>query len=389
MTTPTDTPSPRITRDKIKAPLNETTDSVASGKYFRLEDLLRQTLALVGDIADAKGHDRRTAAGSTSPTTPHLLSSDECILLRKDSAVDHPFFPRYRSYSSSSSLASPNLANTTRRSRFASGEDSFDVDTSSAPSPSASLPVQEPFSPGILALSLDAVVEQKRSGQNNNTESFCLDPSSSITSLDNSGGSATATSVTTVGRVPNLTTITASSSWQPPTPSTSPENLPSPSSACGLWNLRSLPSHRRKSSRESTCCEEHQSTASSASARWHVRILPISSLATGALAPVAGRCEAADSLPSSTPLPATPAYVKLEAMIPYRFASDSTLATSGLSEDGSYIIIWRPPPDSYGDGRPECLPGSSGEGLHQLKGAPGRSLQDFIHDYEYPTGPLG
>lgn len=416
MTTPTDPRPLANTQDSTRAYCDETTDSLSSNKYSRLEDLLHQTLALAAEIVEAqKCHNnpsddkkRITPARLTSPpaTTLNLLSGCECIIISKSAAAaasgpGSPSFPRYHSYSSSNAASPPVLTNGARRANLASGDDdSFNADTSSVTSPSAASSVQEPFSPGTLALSLDAIVEQKQSDHYNHdqiNETTHLDPlSSSLTSL---GGAAAAAA----GRRPEWV-ITAASS-QPPTPN-SPQECPPPSpSAHGAMSstLRSRSNHHRPSSPpppppEGTCCNEQQSAATLASSQWYVRVLPIFSpchVGHGANIDSGGggggsRGAAASSL--MPPLvPVSPTHVKLEAVLPYRFACDSGLATAGLNEEGSHITIGRPPQEgnnNYGiSGSGQVyLPCPFADCFHELQTVPASSLQDFLDDWECPAG---
>lgn len=282
------------------------------------------------------------------------------------------------------------MTNSARRANLSSGDDSFDADTSSVASPSAASSVQEPFSPGTLALSLDAIVEQKQSDHYNhdqNNETIHLDPlSSSLTSL---GGGAAATA----GRIPELM-ITAASSQLPATNSPQECPPPSPSAHGGMSTLRSLSNHYRKSSLESTSCNEQQSAATPASSQWHVRVLPIFSpchIGHGANIDGGGSRGAAASSLTPLPVPVSPAHVKLEVVLPYRFACDSGLATAGLSGEGSSILIRRPPQDESNNGSSGSdqahLPCPLSDCFHQLQTVHVSSLQDFICEWECPAGP--
>lgn len=128
----------------------------ASDKYERLEELLRQTVILAGEIAEGKG---RPLPG-------------ECIVVRRRSNSDPAgahLLGSYR-YDIRRSLL--------ERRKALKLDDSED---SPGPSPSPESSVQEPLSPGSVAVSLDAVVEK---GKTSNDDDLCV--------LDN----APATSVT-------------------------------------------------------------------------------------------------------------------------------------------------------------------------------------------------
>ncbi|KAL1848369.1 hypothetical protein Daus18300_013615 [Diaporthe australafricana] len=108
-------------------------------KYERLEELLRQTLRLAGEIAESKG--RRLA--------------DERIILRKRSSSDPAAAKR------------PDIRRSLLKTRNDLSMDDSENSQSQSQSPASS--VQEPFSPGALAVSLDAVVEQGGRSQNDLT----------------------------------------------------------------------------------------------------------------------------------------------------------------------------------------------------------------------------
>lgn len=404
MTTSTDPQSPTVPQDN-RASYEEMTDSFVSNKYTQLEDLLRQTLTVAGEIAEAKKCTDKcsTAARPTSPSVPPFLSSCECIILRKGTVSDRassPPPPPQQNYSSNQP-SPPVVVTTTKystvgRKRPPSGDDSFDTDTSPVPSPSAASSLQEPFSPGTLALSLDAIVEEKRGDEttkiNDNNDTLCLDSTSSMTSIGGNGSDPAASIAATAGRIPELLTMAAATTTTSPSqlssPNTPQEYPPPPPSVYGLSSFRSLPGHHRKSSREGAGSEEQQQSTvlSSAPSRWHVRIIPISSPPTGSGSTNIGGNREAVGISPSTPSAAFPAYVKLEAVIPYRYAHDSSLGAAALSGEGSYIIIGRPPQDTNGGSGQMYLPGPLADCWHQLQTVREKSLQEYIDEWECPAG---
>lgn len=78
-----------------------------------------------------------------------------------------------------------------------------------------------------------------------------------------------------------------------------------------------------------------------------------------------------------------PAFVKLEAVFPYRFFSDGH-AAARWSGEGSYIIIGRSTEEDEGQS-----PLDLDECEHEFVPATGRSLRDFIEDWEGAVDELG
>ncbi|ROV96303.1 hypothetical protein VMCG_07649 [Cytospora schulzeri] len=104
-------------------------DTRVSEKCARLEGLLRQTLALAGEIAEDRGLERAGAVGQLS---------GEYIISRNNATMNH---------------------------------EDVEEERKGSRCPSAASSVQEPFSPGTPALSLDAMVE----GDSSDGESCFLD----------------------------------------------------------------------------------------------------------------------------------------------------------------------------------------------------------------------
>lgn len=88
-------------------------------------------------------------------------------------------------------------------------------------------------------------------------------------------------------------------------------------------------------------------------------------------------------LSTSPPKTSTmPAFVKLEAMFPYRFFSDPR-AVAHWSGEGSSIIVGRSPVDDDGPS-----PSNLYEGEHELAQSTERSLRNFIQDWEGTVSDL-
>lgn len=120
-----------------------------SDRYERLEDLLRQTLTLAGEIAEDKG---RPLPG-------------ECIVVRSMSNADPTGENRQ------------DIRRCLLKRRKALKFDESEDSQSQSPSPASS--IQEPFSPGSVAVSLDAVVEKGRTSDND----LCVLDNASATSV--------------------------------------------------------------------------------------------------------------------------------------------------------------------------------------------------------------
>lgn len=122
---------------------NPANEDGGSNKYERLEELLRQTHTLAGEIAKDKG---RPLPG-------------ECIIVQR----------RSNSEPTGANRQDIRLSLHKRRKALRSDES----EDSQSPSPASS--VQEPFSPGTVAVSLDAVVEK---GKTSNDDLCVLDDAS-------------------------------------------------------------------------------------------------------------------------------------------------------------------------------------------------------------------
>lgn len=361
---PDDQPSPPHSDDSPSSPSSQ------EEKYARLESLLCQTLALAGEISETKTPLKPIRPYTAGGTHTHLPG--ECIILRKtcSAAVSEPTGNGVsrgafdvRRHSSTNyphhigrhgraiklSLTPPTmLGRQTDNDREDESSDS--VESSS---------IQEPFSPGSLAMSLDAVVENNRSRD----ELVCLESFDNQTSSPVTG---TSTSLPVSPPPPSRATI----SPPPPPPATTPGSQGRAASPPGRANSRPPPA-----SHQATGTEDCHSGSP---LRWHVRIVPV-------------------ALGSSSN---TPALVKLEAVFPYRFflgrdrdgkTTAAAAATAGWSSEGSYIIIGRPPvglPDSRDAGVDAELMEDSRDPLpredyeHHFQVAHDRSLQDFIDQWE-------
>ena len=233
--------------------------------------------------------------------------------------------------------------------------------------PSAEPSVQEPFSPGVLALSLDAVVEENRSDNSSclldsgSTMSFASHlpetPSKTTTSLvsiDEAGEHSTS------GRPCSPPQATAFES-----PHHSQEREPPPSKTASTQtpissHLAESPRGLIRSASAQSCplATKHESSfpvtdisgpptlnkpaspknergddyvTAAAGSRWNVKIVPVPR----------------SPGPGSSP-PTPPAFVKLEAVFPYRHFADNNAASSPAwtsSSEDSYIIIGRPAKD--------------------------------------------
>lgn len=372
MTTPADPPKTELIPSPAEnkpSPPQEDDDPKASlaEKYARLEDLLRQTLALAGEISETK-----TPLKPVEPYTAggmHAHLPGECIVLRR--TTEQPArgaasfdvrrrssasYPR-RTGSGSSSGSNNNNGNSKRRKVIAartrsttvapvpgSSSDDSELDDSAIASSSASVGsafVQEPFSPRSLVLSLDAVVEGNcPMGE----ELVCLDVGSVVPDSP-----------------PQTRAVVASPPPPPSTPAFEPTR--------GSSRPPPLLSHsiEEEEAEEEEGCRPR--TPASPPAGWHVRIVPV------AFGGSPGQ-ETASGGSSS------PALVKLEAVFPYRFfaadalESDSLGAETGWSSEGSYIIIGRRPPVVEG-----MFAASEGQG--QGGDSVGGGLGDVVTDSEH------
>lgn len=313
--------------------------SSPSEKYARLQDLLRQTLSLAGEIAE-----ELSSQGSSiysARAAADTCFSDERNVYRKFSrAASEPPFGLRRQLSTNHSRRK------LRRSDD-SGQDSSSLSAVSS--------MQEPFSPGSLAMSLDAIVEGKKSD---------------IPLVENSNFIA--------DRLPESFPLTRATTSQGPA---STEN-PSPGSTLGQdYMSRSVasapipipgPPRSRPSAshRASSPGLGFNADYPSPLPEWHIQILP----ASDCLEP---------ELSTSPPKMSTmPAFVKLEAMFPYRFFSDSH-AVAHWSGEGSNMINGRTHVEDEG-----YCPSNLYEGEHELGSSTERSLRNFIEDWEGTVSDL-
>ncbi|KAJ4416265.1 hypothetical protein N0V82_006869 [Gnomoniopsis sp. IMI 355080] len=343
MTTPNDTHKlARAPSAGLKTPQDEIPDtSSRDEKYNQLEDLLRQTLSLAGKIAEELSSQRLSRVSVTG--VGHTQTPGEWIVLRKTSRrASEPTFQF---------LQQSSTAHQHRKYR-----PSYESEQEST-SPSAGSSMQEPFSPGSLAMSLDAIVEGKKSDiplvENSNSFADRLPESPPLTRATTSQTHASARSPT-----PGSTLAQDSMSQSA---ASAPIPIPGPP--------RSRPSASHRTS--SPGLVRSFDDASSPPQKWHVRILPVS-------------IDREPELSSSPPrTPTMPAFVKLEAVFPYRFFSDRH-AAARWSGEGSYIVIGKLPVqdeeqsslglDERGN---EC--GSTAE----------RSLRDYIENWEDNMNELG
>lgn len=310
-------------------------------KYSRLEDLLRQTLSLAGEIAETAAGQRPSRASNTHPGHTHIPG--ECIVLRK----------------ASQTISEPTIELISRRPssrRPRPKSRLLALNNSEEESRSASIPplMQEPFSPGSLAMSLDAVVEGKRSDGLS-----CLENSSCLSDK--------------LPESPPLTRATTRTSQGPASPrSPTPGSMlghdiisDSASEASAPIDIPGKPRQRPSASHRTSPVGRRfrEDEPPSPPPKWHVRIVPIS----------LNRDPIYPSSPPRTPAP--PAFIKLEAVFPYRFFSDGN-AAARWSGEGSYIIIGRPPVD---EGQ---SPLNLDESEHEFGPATARSLRDFIDEWD-------
>lgn len=360
-------------------------------RYERLEELLRQTLTLAGEIAEDKG---RPLPG-------------ECIIVRR------------RSSSDPTGGNQQDIRSTLLKRRKALKLDESEDSQSQSQSPASS--VQEPFSPGSLAVSLDAVVEKGKTSDND----LCV--------LDNA--SATSAAARFAEPPSNRTSLLATDesqhglAAQTPLPqllsnTNAPKRLLRPSlpqkntsmivhsgqeslveastETCVPQQNTENPRHDRSggcrtpahesphgSPTRSRTPKSHQNldtvlersqktvderlkgetTAANQPSppKWHIRIVPVAS-----------------SRDSGSPAPSSPTLMKLEAVFPLKASAEGN-ATSSLAcnEEPSYIIIGRPPMDSS----PES-PRPQGHEEDTLV-AQEKSLQEFIREWQYDAESPG
>lgn len=375
---------------KMSKPSPDNEDG-GSDKYERLEELLRQTLTLAGEIAEDKG---RPLPG-------------ECLVVRRSSNSD-PTGENRQDISSRMLKRRKDL-------KFDESEDS----QSQSQSPASS--IQEPFSPGSLAVSLDAVVEKGKTSDND----FCVldnasttsavarlaEPPSNRTSLlstdEGQHGLAAQTALAQVLSnanvpkrllrpfLPKRSTSMIAHSGQESLMEASPETCvpqqnteiprhdrsgrcrtPAHESPQGSpARSRTPKSHQNSDTvlkRSQKIEDEHlkgETTAANQTSppKWHIRIVPVAS-----------------SRDSGSPAPSSGTLVKLQAVFPLRASAEGN-ATSSLAYNGepSCIITDRPPTDSS----PESpRPRANEEGILV---AQEKSLQEFIHEWQHDAESPG
>lgn len=361
------------------------TEDGGSDRYERLEDLLRQTLTLAGEIAEDNG---RTLPG-------------ECIIVRRRSNADP------------SGANRPGVLRSLLKTRKALKLDESEGSPSQSPSPASS--VQEPFSPGSVAVSLDAVVENgKTSGDDlcvldnapatSGLARFAEPPSnrSSLLSTDEGQhGLATQsllpqflsnTNVPKRLQRPSLprgntsmivhsgheSLVEASRETCVPRQNTenprkersrrrstsaneSPQGSPVRSGTPNFhWNSSTSLRRPQKVEEES----RGVNTTSANQPKWQVRILPVAS-----------------SRESGSPTAYSPALMKLEAVFPLEASAEGSAASSLVCKgEPSYIIIGRPPMESSTE---SPHPGADGD---EILVAEEKSLQEFIDEWECDAG---
>lgn len=382
----------------LPSPVTPTQKSSPAEKYARLESLLRQTLALAGEISEiktplkpARPYARPYTAGDTHTHLPR-----DCIILRKtssaamtpDSGTDTGGFdvrrhsatayprsvPRRSFGSSGCCRGGPN----TRASvSIRIGDDDHDKNRrsgepecwdSSGASAGSSPSVQEPFSPETLAQSLDAVVvgAGRRRAKRRETTAGCH----------------------LAGNRPDSAPPTQSSMAAPPPPPYTTSPAPERPAGSGFF-----PSLQTSEGGEQRLTGTLTPTATP---RWHVRIVP--------LLQRAGQ-ETASYSCSEPPLPpGTPIFMKLEAVFPYPcFApTDGAASTdednaaaaaavmTGWDSEGSCIIIGRRPPvvdlspvDDENEMHFQSCEDYKRD--HMSQDGHQQSLQDYIEEWERGT----
>lgn len=377
----------------LPSPVTPTQKSSPAEKYARLESLLRQTLALAGEISEiktplkpARPYARPYTAGDTHTHLPR-----DCIILRKTSsaamtsasgagtggfdvrrhsATAYPRSVPRRSFGSSGCCrGGPNTRSSVsirigdddhdrnRHSGEPEGWDSSGASAGSSPS------VQEPFSPETLAQSLDAVVvgAGKRRPKRRETTAGCR----------------------LAGNRPDPAPPTRSSTAAPPPPPYTPSPAPERPASPGFF--------------PSLQTSEIEEQRLAGTPRWHVRIVP--------LLQRAGQEASSYSCLEPPPPPGTPVFMKLEAVFPYPCfaAADGAAPTdegnaaaaaavmTGWDSEGSYIIIGRRPPVvdlSPVDDENEMHLQSCEDYRrdHMSKEGREQSLQDYIEEWERATG---
>lgn len=352
-------------------------DSGFSEKCERLEALLYRVFALAGEIAEDQG--------LVSPRPADELPG-ECIILRKGSVPDatgarqHHICHRF-----------PGTLN----------YEGVEEERDGSRSPSAASAVQEPFSPGALALSLDAMVE----GDSSDNASCCLDSGSATPFASRSPEKSTESSCLSsnegVGE-PGATILNSSSlqansragsleqqrRTTPPSKVASAQKPASPpvvenpevrvgsvaTQICYLPGSHAPPRQNTDTSRltaytsssptvtggnqNETTGRDDQSPPPSK--EWQVSIVPV------------------PRSPSSPPT--SPTLAKLEAIFPYSlFAGRNAASSLERSTEGSYTAyIGRPPPVDICPGYPH-YPQEYGQDSQAVLE---KSLQDYINEWD-------
>lgn len=366
-----------------------------SDKYERLGNLLRQTVTLVGEIAEDKG---RPLPG-------------ECIIVRR------------RLNSEPNGANSPAHRHDIRRSlldrRKAWKLDDSEDSPPASPSPSSS--VQEPFSPGSVAVSLDAVVETGKTSDDDlcvldNASATSATPcfaesasnrSSLLSTEEGQYSSAAQASLAQLSSNENAlkrlqrpsfpqrnTSMIVHNGQDSPaefpartllpqqiTQNSGTERLvrrktPAHESPLGLPprpgtskshqtsdTVLRTPQKSEGDGREGDSGKHRQPS----SPKWHVKILPIFP---------------SRDLGSASSSP--PAVIRVEAAFPLQ-ASAKGNATCSLSYNGepSYFLISQSPVDSS-PGSPRLRAGKEGTSVDQEK-----TLQEFIDEWEYDAEAPG
>ncbi|KAI7784889.1 hypothetical protein LA080_008920 [Diaporthe eres] len=356
-----------------------------SDRYERLEELLRQTLTLAGEIAEDEG---RPLPG-------------ECIIVRRRSDSDPGGGNRQDIRS--------RLLKRRKALKFDASEDS----QSQSQSPASS--VQEPFSPGSLAVSLDAVVEKGKTSDNDlcvldnasatSAVARFAEPLSNRSSLPSTDegqhGLAAQTPLPQLlvnanapkrllrPSLPQKNTSMIVHSGQESLVEASTEtcvpqqNIENPrhdrpgrcrtpaheSPQGSPARSRTPKSHQNSDTvlKRSQKIEDERLKGEAAAAnqpsppKWHIRIVPV-----------------APSRDSGSLTPSSPALMKLEAVFPLKISAEGN-ATSSLACNGepSYILISRPPMDPS----PDSLGPRADE--EDILITQEKSLQEFIHEWQY------
>lgn len=370
---------------------NPDNEDGGSDKYERLEELVRQTLTLAGAIAEDKG---RRLPG-------------ECIIVRR------------RSNSEPTGANRQDIRFSLLKRRKALKSDESEDSPSPSPSPASS--VQEPFSPGTVAVSLDAVVEKGKTSGNDlcvldnasvtsATARFAESPSnrSSLLSTDEGQhGSAAQTSLPQLLssanapkrlQRPSLSQkntsmilhsgqeslveaspeyfVTQQNTENPridrpgrrrtparESPQGSPGRSRIPKSTQNSDNAPKFPKKIEEGPLEGEITAANQTPPPS----WHVKIFPVAS-----------------SRDPGSPAPSSPALIKLEALFPLQASAEDNFASSlPYNGEPSYIIFGRSPMDSS--------PGSPHPRSDEDKILVGqeKSLQQFIDEWEYDAEAPG